>query len=113
MSLVPVFNAEEAQALNDRVLREAPAEKVRAVLAQAQIGRALDTIGSFAVPGLGQRTGVIDMRTFLRWHQQHPGCWNDKGFREEFLRDNPQCAAKGYKVRRRPSYISMKPYKAA
>lgn len=108
MSLLPVFSAAEADALNDRVLREAPAEKVRAVLAQAQIGRALDTLGSCQVPGIGQRVGAIDLRTFLRWHQQYPGCWNDKAFRDEFLRDNPQCKAKGYKVKNRPSYVSLR-----
>lgn len=104
--LMPVFTAEEAKALNDRVLRDVPMEKAMGVVRQAQIARVLEKTGSIRRDGLGQRTGVVDARTFFRFQQEFPGCWNDKGFRDEFLRDNPQCRAEGYKVRGRPKYIS-------
>ena len=35
--------------------------------------------------------GAIDARTFLRWEQQDPGFWSDKGNRDKFYKDNPEC----------------------
>lgn len=87
-----------AKAMNDRVWREAPAEKVQATLRQAEIARVMEKTGSTRSDGLGQKVGGIDARTFMRWHQQYPGCWENKKFREDFLASNPQCRAPGYKA---------------
>jgi hypothetical protein len=43
------------------------------------------------VEGLGERKLTIPARTFFRWAQQYPGCWQDKGFVDEFHRDNAEC----------------------
>ena len=39
--------------------------------------------------GLGQCIGLIPAKEFLLWHMNHPGCWEDKQFIKEFLKDNP------------------------
>jgi hypothetical protein len=93
----PLFNDAEFAAMNDRVLREVPLEKARAVVRQAEIGRILEKCGSIQVPGLGQRVGVMDARTFMRWWKEDPDIFNSKRAKAKFLGDNPQYAAKGYK----------------
>ena len=45
------------------------------------------------VDGLGQLTAIIDLQNYLRWDQQMPGCWGDKSFGREYLRDNPEARA--------------------
>lgn len=95
--MVQLFSAEEVKGLNDRVLREVPDEKAKAVLDRASIARVLAAAGSVRRDGLGQRAGVVDARTFFRFHQQDPGCWNNKKFRDEFLGDNPHCRGQGYR----------------
>ena len=52
-------------------------------------------IGNHKVDGLGQLKAVIPAREYFRWHQQERGCWGDKQFNREFLRDNPQFKAEG------------------
>lgn len=46
------------------------------------------------VDGLGQLTAVIDLQNYLRWEQANPGCWSDKTFGREYLRDNPEVRAR-------------------
>ena len=45
------------------------------------------------VEGLGQLTAVFDLQNYLRWDAEHPGCWGDKQFGREFIRDNPEVRA--------------------
>jgi hypothetical protein len=35
----------------------------------------------------------VDSDAFYFWNWKEPGCWQDKGFRAEFLKKNPHCAA--------------------
>jgi hypothetical protein len=98
---------EMARAMNDRVWREASTEKAQAVLRQAEIARIMEKTGSIRSNGLGQRTGVIDARTFMRWDQEHKGCWSDPTFRRQFLADNPQCRAPGYNPKSRGVVFDM------
>jgi hypothetical protein len=79
-----------------------PAEKVKATMQQAFIGRALIKEGATAVEGLGQKLGEVDARTYFRWQQALPGCWQDKTFVHEFFRDNEQCRAKGWTPKASP-----------
>lgn len=79
------------------VLGAVPAEKVKADLKQAEIGRVLAAEGALAVEGLGQKLGEVDSRTFFRWAQENPGCWQDPAFVREFFKDNPQCRSPGWK----------------
>lgn len=83
---------------NDRFLRTIPAEKATMELQEAQIGRALQLEGGHKVDGLGQMMGKIPVREFMRWHQSHPGCWQDDAFVREFFRDNPPLRAAGYRI---------------
>jgi len=45
---------------------------------------------------------------YMRWQLEYPGCWQDKGFMEEFLFDNPQCALPGYRPRAKRMFFDMK-----
>jgi hypothetical protein len=82
--------------MRDRALREVSEEKAKSVLRQAEIARVMEQMGSARMEGLGQKIGGVDPRTFFRWEQQYPGCWRNKEFIREFLRDNPACRAPGY-----------------
>lgn len=44
--------------------------------------------------GVGQLKATIPAREYFRWQQYKPGCWADKQFVKEFLRDNPAFRAK-------------------
>jgi len=46
------------------------------------------------VDGLGEMTASIDSRSFHYWNNREPGCWNDKQFTKEYLRDNPEARVK-------------------
>jgi hypothetical protein len=88
------------QFMNSKVLREVEEEKVKAVRNQALIARVMEKTGSLKMEGIGQKVGAIDIRTFMRWQQMHPGCWNDPTFREEMLRDNAHMRAPGYRPKK-------------
>jgi hypothetical protein len=45
------------------------------------------------VEGLGQLTAVFDLQNYLRWDQAERGCWGNKQFVREYLRDNPEARA--------------------
>lgn len=45
------------------------------------------------VEGLGQLVAIIDLQNYLRWDDAEKGCWNDKKFKAEYIRDNPDCRA--------------------
>lgn len=81
----------------DEILGSIPAEKVKADLKHAEIGRVLASQGALAIEGLGQKVGEIDARTFFRWQQENPGCWQDRAFVQEFFRDNEKLRAPGWK----------------
>lgn len=45
-----------------------------------------------SVNGLGQKIATIPGNAYHFWGQKLGyGCWNDKQFIDEFLRDNPEC----------------------
>jgi len=44
-----------------------------------------------SIEGLGQKIATIPLNAFHFWGQKLGyGCWNDKEFMDEFLRDNPE-----------------------
>ena len=51
--------------------------------------------GSARVDGLGQLKATIPARDYFRWHQAERGCWGDKQFIKEWVRDNPDHKAQG------------------
>lgn len=45
------------------------------------------------VEGLGQLVAVFDLENYLRWDHAERGCWGDKKFGRDFIRNNPQVRA--------------------
>lgn len=102
-----LFTGDERKLMNDWALRYVDDEKAKSVVNRAQIARVLEKCGSIQAPGIGQRTGAIDPRTFMRWHQTQPGMWDDKKEREYFLAENRQYCAQGFRPRFRPKVFDM------
>lgn len=92
--------------MNAKVQAELPAEKARAAAEQTRIAQKLHAEGSRFVPGLGQKIGSIDARTYFRHLQENPGSMRDPTYIQELLRDSPKLCAPGYKPRvpRKPTY---------
>ncbi len=67
------------------------ASMVTAELRQRRIKAASDRLAEArqSIDGLGQHTMSIDMDSYLYWDRELPGCWKDKGFRDEFAKANP------------------------
>lgn len=75
------------------------AEKAKMVRDMDRTAAELKARGSQMAEGRGQAIGSIPARLYFRWQNMLPGCWQDREFVAEFLADNPQCAAPGYKPR--------------
>ena len=52
-------------------------------------------MGSARSDGLGQLKATIPARDYFRWHHAERGCWGDKQFIKEWVRDNPDHKAQG------------------
>ncbi len=67
------------------------ASMVNAEMRQQRIKAASDRIAAArsTVDGLGQHTMSVDFDSYIYWNNLLPGCWKDKGFREEFKKANP------------------------
>jgi len=98
-----------AAEITDAVNANLPREKTVAAQQMAQTAK---DVQEGYVPssgdGRGQAIGSIPPIVYMRWQQEYPGCWHDKGFREEFLFDNPQCQLPGYKPRAKRLFFDMK-----
>lgn len=80
----------------DRELRmQVAKEKVEYANRAAQIARVNQQLIPDYIDGVGQKIASIDARTYFRFHQEMPGCWSDKGFLREFVRDNPEARTAG------------------
>ena len=80
----------------ERHLRfEADLERVDFALRAEAANAEVRDMGSAKMDGLGQLKAVIPAREYFRWHQSHEGCWGDKGFIREFVRDNPEMRGEG------------------
>jgi hypothetical protein len=95
--IIPKFRPKEDRAWWDGVMRGIRLgigkEKVLQEQRMKDMARAEQEIQRKTVDGLGQLTAIIPTDVYLRWDQYAPGCWNDKQFGREFLRDNPSCRA--------------------
>ena len=79
----------------DRYLRyEVDLEKHEASMREQMARKENESMGVAKTEGLGQLKATIPAREYFRWHQSHRGCWSDKSFVKEFLRDNPSFKAK-------------------
>lgn len=68
-------------------------EEIKAKHVAAQIGRVNKDREHREVKGLGRLVARIPTTSFAYWNARDgmEGCWNDKQFFNEFLRDNPEC----------------------
>ena len=87
-----VFDAEFAKNLMEEVRKGLPEEKMKEQLRMFENARVMKATGAIQMNGLGQRIGIVPMRTYMRWQQEHPGCWQDEGFIKKMLKDNPELA---------------------
>lgn len=76
--------------------KEVPKEKLRHFEEAAKTAALERKLGipansKLTIEGIGQRKLHIPQRTFFRWNREHPGCWQNKEFVDEFYRDNPEC----------------------
>lgn len=100
-------DSELAAELHDHVQGQLPEEKARAEREMAETHKALKEQGSASIEGLGQAICSIPPILFYRWEQLYRGCWKDRDFVDEFLADNPQCCAPGYKPPAKTLYFDM------
>jgi len=107
--LAGVEQTELAGELTDAVNANLPCEKAIAAQQMAQTAQDVkDGLSPTSGDGRGQAMASIPPIVYLRWFQEYPGCWKDKGFIEEFLFDNPQCQLPGYKPRPKRMFFDMK-----
>lgn len=78
-----------------------PEEKVKVHQRQAQYARAMHNQGSTKIDGLGQMAARIDGRLFFRLQQQHGNKVHE--WLPEYLKDNPNLCAKGYRPKVDPA----------
>jgi hypothetical protein len=94
---IPKFAPKEDKAWWDKMLRQViqgeGVEKLRERQEMKAIAQAEQKTQRKTVNGLGQLKAIIPETTYLRWHLAERGCWNDKQFRREFYRDNPELLA--------------------
>lgn len=79
---------------HDHIIGNIPAEKVQCELRQARNARIMQQAGSLKIDGVGQKIAEIDPRLWFRMLHSfgHQDNWLD-----DFLADNPQLCAPGYK----------------
>lgn len=98
-----------AAEVTDMVKANLPREKA---IATRQMQQTVEDVKQGLAPtsgdGRGQAVASIPPIIYLRWQMEYPGCWQDKGFVEEFLFDNPQCALPGYKPRPKRMTFDMR-----
>lgn len=70
-------------------------EKVMQKEAMARIARAEQALGpTKSIDGVGRKIASIPARMWHRWQREERGCWEDKGFLKDMLRDNPELRVK-------------------
>lgn len=98
-----------AAEITDLVNANLPKEKA---VAERQMAQTAKEVKEGHAPtsgdGRGQAVASIPPIVYMRWQLEYPGCWQDKGFMEEFLFDNPQCALPGYRPRAKRLFFDMK-----
>ncbi len=98
-----------AAEITDAVNANLPREKDVAAKQMARTAAEVqDGLAPTSGDGRGQAVASIPPIIYMRWQQEYPGCWKDKGFIEEFLFDNPQCRLPGYKPRAKRTFFDMK-----
>lgn len=95
--LPPGFVSEFA----DEILGTIPQEKVQCELRQMAIKRVMQMAGSVYIPGIGQKVAEVDGRL---WHRMRQEAGGDPNFLDDYLADNPQLCAPGYRPKRKGDF---------
>ena len=74
---------------------EVDLEQHEAAMRDAMARKENREMGSARSDGLVQLKATIPARDYFRWHQAERGCWGDKQFIKEWVRDNPDHKAQG------------------
>ena len=98
-----------AAEITDEVKAQLPQEKANAAQQMAQTAKDVrEGHAPTSGDGRGQAMASIPPIVYMRWQLEYPGCWQDKGFLEEFLFDNPECQLPGYKPRAKRMWFQIK-----
>lgn len=90
------LGADFAQHLDRELRMEVAKEKVEYANRAARVAKVnQQLLPDEYIDGLGPKCASIDARTYFRWHQSEPGCWQDPSFLREFVRDNPESRVAG------------------
>jgi hypothetical protein len=81
---------------HDEVIGRVPQEKIQVGIRQAKLARIMKQAGSEWIPGLGQKVAEIDSRLYFRMQQSFG---HEDNWLQDFLSDNPELCAPGYKPR--------------
>lgn len=92
--LAEAITDSDMEALKQELIEGKHADQAMAQANQMKIAAANDRIERAFVDGLGQCTMQVDLTAYLLWQLREPGCWSDKQFRREFMRDNPSARVK-------------------
>ena len=99
--LIPKWKAGNGSAfmkgLERHIRQEVDMERYEASKRAQQANLEARALGNAKADGLGQLKAVIPAREWFRWNASHDGCWQDKGFVREFIRDNPEFRGEGVK----------------
>lgn len=91
--------------LKDEVARELAngwrLEEIKARHAAQQLGKLNRDVAHKSVKGLGRLVARIPSQAFHYWNKKDgmTGCWDDKAFMNEFLRDNPECKVTNQEIK--------------
>jgi len=80
----------------DEVLGKIPEERLQVGMRQAQIARIMKQAGSAWIPGVGQKVAEIDPRLYFRMMHSFG---KEENWLQDFLADNPELCAPGYRPR--------------
>lgn len=96
--LVTEFPKEFLAKYWDDLVGNIPVEKAQCELRQARNARIMQQAGSVSIEGIGQKMADIDPRLYFR--MLHSFGHHDNWI-HDFLADNPQLCAPGYKPRKK------------
>lgn len=81
----------DINAIKDELVKGRDTQDNLAGIKQRQVAGALNTQPHVPIEGIGECFMRVDADAYFHWvHKLGHGCWNDKGFRREFYRDNPE-----------------------
>jgi hypothetical protein len=84
----------DVNAIKDELIRGVDHKINTAEIRQRQLSGQINSQEHFPVEGLGECYMRVDADAFYYWENREKGCWGDKQFRREYLRDNEHVRVK-------------------